>query len=148
MRAFAETCERIAATAKKTEKLRLLAELLRERPEDEAAVAAVFLSGRAFPAREETTLDAGGALLARALREVAGAGDAEVHAAYRRHGDLGAAAHDLLAARAPPAAGGLSLVEVERRFRAVAAAKGPADKAAVLRDLLAAASPLEAKYLV
>ena len=69
-------------------------------------------------------------------------------AAYRRHGDLGAAAHDLLSARAAPGPRGLALAEVERRFRAVAAAKGPADKTAAVRDLLSAASPLEAKYLV
>jgi DNA ligase-1 len=167
MRAFAETCERIAATSKKTEKVRLLAELLRERPTPDAGVAAIFLSGRAFPAREETTLDVGGAILARALRDVAGADEAALHAAYRRHGDLGAAAHDLLAARAvagrrpglradePPSApgpvppgDGLALADVERRFRAIAAAKSPADKTAAVRDLLAAASPLEAKYLV
>ena len=35
--------------------------------------------------------------------------------------------------------------EIQARFRAIAAARGPAAKLAALRDLLAGAGPLEAK---
>ena len=49
MQAFAQTADAVAATTKKLEKVRLVAEYFRSRPVDEAAQAAVFLSGRAFP---------------------------------------------------------------------------------------------------
>ena len=43
---------------------------------------------------------------------------------------------------------GLALLEVEQRFREIAAARGPAAKAALAARLLARATPLEAKYIV
>ena len=63
MRKFAESCEAIAATTKKLQKTAIAADYLKSRSTDEAVVSAVFLSGRAFPAWEETTLQVGGSLL-------------------------------------------------------------------------------------
>ena len=96
MLAFAQLADAVAATTKKTEKVRLVAEYLRKQPVDEAAQAAVFLSGRAFPMWEERTLQVGGTSLWRALAEVSGKPEVSLTAAYRRHGDLGAAAQELL----------------------------------------------------
>ena len=118
MREFAETCEAVAATTKKTEKVRLVAEYFLRRP-DEAAQAAIFLSGRAFPMWEERTLQVGGNLLWRAVAEVSGKGEVALTAAYRRHGDLGAAAADVLA-RASPAESPLSVAELEPWHNAAA----------------------------
>jgi DNA ligase-1 len=147
MRSFAEACERVAATRKKTEKIRILAELFRASPREDAALAAVFLGGRAFPAKEETTLDVGGALLGRAVIAASGADEAALSAAYRRHGDLGAAAYDLFAL-AGHEGEDRSLAQVEAGLRAIAAARGQAAKLAALGDLFAGAGPLEVKYLV
>src|SRR4029077_11498608 len=97
MHDLAQLGESVSQTASKTAKITLLAEYFLSHPIDDAALAAVFLSGRPFPAYEEVTLNVGGALLARGVIEVSGASRAELEAAYRRHGDLGAAAHDLLA---------------------------------------------------
>ena len=96
MHRFATTAEAVAATTKKLEKVRLVAEYFRSQPVDEAAQAAIFLSGRAFPAWEERTLQVGGTLLWRAVSEISGKGDVALTAAYRRHGDLGAAAQEVL----------------------------------------------------
>ena len=78
-------------------------------------------------------LNAGGALLTRAVLAVSGATDAALTAAYRRHGDLGAAAFDLLEARPtrrlrPGAAttaelDPLTLADVAEAFAAMAAAR-------------------------
>src|SRR5215468_11211180 len=100
MQAFAATCEAVAATAKKTEKTRLVAEYFRSNPE-EAAQSAVFLSGRAFPAFEERTLQVGGSLLWKVVKEVTGAPDNELGAGYRKTGDLGAAAYTVMVERKP-----------------------------------------------
>jgi DNA ligase-1 len=147
MQRLAAVCEAIAGTTKKNEKARLLAEYLRSRPLDEAAVAAQFCSGRPFPAFEETTLQVGGALLWRVILDVSGKTDSELTAAYRKHGDLGSATYEVLVSCAPRKST-ISVLQAEQAFRAMAAARGPAAKAAILAPLLAHATALEAKYLV
>jgi DNA ligase-1 len=142
---LARTCEAIAATSKRLLKTGIVADYLKSRTPDEAAVSAVFLSGRAFPAWEETTLQVGGALLWRVVAELSGKSEAELTASYRKHGDLGAVAGELLEQRAGQ---GLGVVEVSIIFREIAAAPGLAAKAALVRDLLGRATPLEAKYIV
>ncbi len=145
MQRLAETCEAIAATTKKLQKTSIVADYFKSRTRDEAAVSAVFLSGRAFPAWEETTLQVGGALLWRVVAELSGQDEAGLTAAYRKHGDLGAVAEEVL----PELSGqGLSVLEVGRIFREIAAARGPVAKTVLVRDLLQRATPLEAKYIV
>lgn len=145
MRKFAESCEAIAATTKKLQKTAIAADYLKSRSTDEAVVSAVFLSGRAFPAWEETTLQVGGSLLWRVVAEISGKDEAALTAAYRKHGDLGAVAGEVLEARTGQ---GLGLLDVSEAFREIAAARGPAAKTGLVRDLLARATPLEAKYIV
>jgi len=145
MQKLATACESIAATTKKLEKTAIVAAYLDSRTPDEAAVSAVFLCGRPFPMWEETTLQIGGRSLWQILSELAGKAENELTAAYRRHGDLGAVAGDVL----PDHPGqGLNLLEVESEFRQIARARGPAAKATLVRDLLSRATPLEAKYIV
>jgi len=169
MRKFAEACERIAGTTKKLEKIAIVADYVKSSPPEEASVAAVFLSGRPFPAWEETTLQVGGRLLWKVVEELSEKNDKELTAAYRKHGDLGAAAADLLEARvgtgAPARPGraklgsaenhgdsisknGLSAREVQATFRRIAAARGTVAKAILLRELLSQVTPLEAKYII
>jgi DNA ligase-1 len=151
---FAQTCEAIGATTKKLEKTALVAAYLREllltAPQNEAAAAVVFLSGRPFPAHEESTLQVGGALLWRVIAQLSGKSEHELTEIYRRHGDAGAVAGEALPAK--PVTGAavtdLTLTEVQRAFSAIAAARGPSVKAALLRELLERAIPLEAKYIV
>ena len=145
MQRLAEACEAIAGTTKKLLKTGIVADYLKSRTVEEAAVSAVFLSGRAFPAWEETTLQVGGRSLWQIVAELAGKDADELTAAYRRHGDLGAVAGEVLPARAGQ---GLSVLEVEAAFRQIAAARGPAAKSVLVRDLLSRATPLEAKYIV
>ncbi len=150
---FAAAAEAIAGTTRKNEKVRILADYLRSRTPGEAAASAVFLSGRPFPAYEETTLQVGGALLWRVLLDISGGREAALAGAYRKHGDIGAAAGEvLLSYRALTQASAqpshLNVLEVAKSFHAIANARGPAAKAVSLRDLLLRATPLEAKYLI
>jgi DNA ligase-1 len=150
MRIFAETADRIAATTKKLEKTAILANYLKSIPVENAAVAAVFFSGRPFPVWEETTLQVGGTLLWRIVAELSGRTDHELTAAYRKHGDLGAVAETVLPEKSVSCSDGRPRppTTVQRQFREIAAARGPAAKAEIVRNLLSEASPLEAKYIV
>src|SRR6266478_1313375 len=142
---FARTCDAIAATTKKLEKTALVAAYLRSLPLGEAAIAAIFLSGRPFPAYQEATLQVGGALLWRVIGELSGKTEHELSEIYRRHGDAGSVAAEVLPDRPES---GLALTEVQRVFYEIAAARGPAAKALLLRGLFERATPLEAKYIV
>jgi DNA ligase-1 len=145
MQRLAETCERIAGTTKKLEKAAIVAEYLRSQPTDEAAISALFLSGRPFPLWEETTLQVGGALLWRTVAELTGRSDAELTSAYRKLGDLGAVAEEILPRRKASA---LGVLDVQASFRQIATARGPAPKRAHLVELLSRATPPEAKYII
>ena len=125
MQRLATACEAIAATTKKLLKTGIVAEYLQSRTIDEAAVSAVFLSGRAFPAWEETTLQVGGRSLWQIVAEFSGSDESQLNAAYRRHGDLGAVAGEVLPQRSGQ---GLGVLEVEAAFRQIASARGPVGK--------------------
>src|SRR5271170_5529894 len=145
MRRFAETVDAIAATTRKLQKIALVAEYLKSLTVDEAAVSALFLSGRPFPAWEETTLQFGGRLLWRGVAELSGQTESALTTSYRKHGDLGAVAGEILPERPGQ---GLGILEVAEIFRHIAAARGPAAKTVLVRDPLGRATPLEAKYIV
>ena len=168
MRKFAEAAERIAATTKKLEKIAIVAHYLQSRPIGEASVAAVFFSGKPFPAWEETTLQVGRRLLWQVVQELSGKSDKELTVAYRKHGDLGAAAAEVLSDAAVVGTGarpgkakldseaehnvsnndGLGVQELQATFRKTAAARGPKAKAVLVRELLLRVTPLDAKYII
>ena len=148
MRQLAELCEQITATTKKLEKIALVADYLKSRSSDEAAVSAVFLSGRPFAVWEETTLNVGGALLWQTVSELAGKSEAELTGSYRKFGDLGSVAGAVLPPKKEAGTDSPGTVEVQKTFRELAAARGPAAKRAIVRDLLSRVTPLEAKYLI
>jgi DNA ligase-1 len=134
---------------------------------EDAGLFALYLAGTPFAEADARKLNAGGALLSKALLAVSGATDVALTAAYRRHGDMGAAAFDLLMAAAethvpesgpfdklrasygtPGSVVGLTLVDVADAFVAMAAAKTTAIRAALVEGMLRRATPLEAKYLL
>jgi DNA ligase 1 len=145
MRGFAKTAESIGGTRSKLAKIALLGDYFRAIPVEEAAIAAVFLSGSPFAAYEEATLQVGGALLWRVIAEISGKSEAQLSEIYRRVGDAGAMAAEALSHESENE---LTLLEVERSFRDIAMARGPSAKSELVRGLLERAGPLEAKYIV
>ena len=110
----------------------------------------LYLAGQPYSEADPRKLNAGGAILSRAVKEVSGANDAALTAAYRRHGDLGAAAHDVLAPPygKAPAVATLTLDDVAEAFDAMAGASSTAARFAAVEGLLRRATALEAKYLL
>jgi ATP-dependent DNA ligase I len=149
---WAELCERLAETTKKLEKRAWMADYLRELPVEDAAHTALYLSGTPFAEADGRQLSVGGASLWQVVKELTHASDSAMHSAYRRHGDLGAAAFDLLAAHAEPVPATLTIEDVAESFAQMAASRGlergTERRQALLRDLLQRATPLEAKYLI
>ncbi|MDT8071116.1 MAG: ATP-dependent DNA ligase [Terriglobia bacterium] len=147
MDTFAATCEAAAATTKKTEKTRIVADYLRSLGPTTAPRAAQFLAGQVFPVWEERTLQLGGAQLWRAIAAITGKSERELSATYRRYGDLGSAAADVLRGIAPKLSE-LSIADLEAVFDNLASARDTVARMAELQEILSRLSPLGAKYFV
>ena len=143
---FAQTCGSVAATTKKTEKIQLVSSLLQSLAIEDATRAAIFLTGRPFPRWDERVLGVGGMLLSRLVGELSAKSGEAMSRIYRKHGDLGDMAEELLAERR--GAPGVSMAEVSAVFDELAAARGQTEKTELVRTLLAKARPAEVKYIV
>ena len=146
MRTFVQIADAVGRTTKKLEKLRLISEFLRSLPTADAALAARFFSAHVFPKNDERTLGVGGANLSRVIAESAGKAGESLGAAYRKHGDLGDMAEELLRNTNPD--GDLSFVDVARLFENLAAARGPAQKSDLLATAFQRASAGDVRYIV
>src|SRR6185437_1891975 len=106
---------------------------------NDTGLFALYLAGTPFAEADSRKLNAGGALLSKALLSVSGATGIALTAAYKRHGDLGAAAFDLLREREQRSGNRdqvLTLDEVARGFAAMAVAKTTAARAGLVEGLL------------
>jgi DNA ligase-1 len=146
MREFVETCDAVGATTKRTEKVRLVADLLSKSSPDDAAEMAIFLTGSAFARRDERVLGVGGSTLSKLVVELAGPKAQDLGQAYRAHGDLGDAAEKLLTEQNSNP--GISVSDLEQAFNKIPTIRNQADKAAILDQLLRRATAAEAKYVI
>lgn len=143
---FAQTCARIGAGSRKLEKVRILAEYLRQLGGDSLALAATWFTGRPFAASQNKVLQLGWALLRDALCAVAQVDEPAFHEIYLKYSDLGETAAAVLERR--PASPSLSLADIDAIFNQLLAARGPLAKAPIVRDALARCTALEAKFLI
>ncbi|MGC1872265.1 MAG: ATP-dependent DNA ligase [Acidobacteriaceae bacterium] len=144
---FAELCEALAATRSKLAKRAAMSQYLRSLDSVSAGIAVQYLTGAVFPEADTRKLQVGGQIIVRALETVSHADGDRFHAVYRKYGDLGAAAEELLQA-AHVTAKQFSLADIAARVDSLATARTQAAKSAQLVDLLRSLSPPEAKYLI
>jgi DNA ligase-1 len=137
----------IAKTASKSEKVRLLAAFLAGTAEDELAQAARYFGGSVFPAGDQRTLQVGGAAFSTVLRNVSGADDADITAAWRRYSDAGDVTGDLMSRIERRDTEGISLHDLDLAFGRIAGARVARERTALLSTLLGLASPDEARYI-
>ncbi len=108
----------------------------------------MYLSGEAFSEADTRKLNIGGAMLTKTVREIVSPTEAQFSAAWRRHGDLGAAAGDLFAEADHTPEPSITLKEIKVVFAQIPVAKTTAGRQALLADLLRRCTPVEAKYLI
>jgi DNA ligase-1 len=149
---LAQLAEELAVTSSKLKKRAAIAAgILAARDcgsVHDAGLFAMYLSGEAFSEADTRKLNIGGTMLSKTVRELVHPTDAQFSAAWRRHGDLGAAAGDLFAEQGYKPASTLTLQDIEQAFAAIPAAKTTAARQTLLADLLRRCSPVEAKYLI
>jgi DNA ligase-1 len=99
-----------------------------------------------FPRREERVLGVGGSLLVEAVLKISGWTNEQFAEVYRRHGDLGGAAEDILQARTAPSE--MNLQGIADWFLALSSERGSEAKLRKLEGTLRLLSALEAKYVL
>src|SRR5438132_280322 len=143
---FANVGESIAATSAKLEKVRLLTEYLRALKSDQLSIVTTYLTGRAFPQSDLRTLQAGWAVIYRALVAATKISDAEFHRIAASHGDLGKTAFEVLEGRTKPQP--FSILESRDLFEKLHRARGPIAKTELLQTCFANLSAREGQYVV
>ena len=144
---LARAGDAIAKTSSKSEKVRLLARFLATTEESELAQAARYFGGGVFPAGDERTLQVGGAAFSTVLRNVSGADDAAIRAAWRRHSDTGDVTGDLLSRVKGRDTDPISIADLDQSFANIAGTRAARERTALLSALLARVSPDEARYI-
>ena len=143
---FAAIAEAIGQTRAKLEKIRILAEYLRSLDAAQLPIAAVYLTGRAFPQNDVRTLQVGWAVIIRALQGASKMSDTDLHRITAKHGDAGKSAREILQDRTKPEP--FDLTASHEFLENVQRARGPIAKGELLQRRLERLRPEEGEYLV
>ena len=142
---FTVTANTVAATTKKSEKERILAEYLRSLDDASLERAAVFFSGSPFPRREERVAGVGGAAIGEAVADATGRSSEEIWAPWPRYADAG----DTIAESFPDdPERDITLTELGELFERIASTQGATAKKDVLAELFRKVNAQGARYVV
>jgi DNA ligase-1 len=144
---FARVAERVAATTKKLEKAALLGEYLQPLSDEDLARAARYFAGHVFAQHDARTTNVGGSIISEALINATGL-HADLGARYARWGDAGDVAFEMFTEAKSENTPSLSLGDTEDLLIRLSSTRGKKAKTDLLTNVLAKATPLEAKYLV
>ncbi|MBA3273525.1 MAG: ATP-dependent DNA ligase, partial [Chthoniobacterales bacterium] len=143
---FAEVGEAIAATPAKLAKVRLLSDYLRSLNATQLPIASRYLTGKAFAQSDPRTLQAGWAVIFRALLAATKLHDSDLHRIAGSHGDAGKTAFEALEDRTNPEP--FTLAASKELFDQLQQARGPITKTELLQARLARLAALEGQYVV
>lgn len=142
---FARVANAIAATTKKSEKERLLADYLVSLDDTSLERAAVFFSGSPFPRREQRVTGVGGATIGDAVAEATGRTVEEVFAPWPKYADPG----DTIAESFPDdPSRDITLTELGEVYDQLSATQGTTAKKDVLAELFRKVDAQGARYVV
>jgi DNA ligase-1 len=142
---FTVTANTIAATTKKSEKERILADYLLTLDDASLERAVVFFSGSPFPRRDERVAGVGGAAIGDAVADATGRSHEEIWEPWPKYADPG----DTIAESFPnDPARDISLVELGEYFDRLASTQGAGAKREILAELFRKVDAQGARYVV
>ena len=144
--AFAEIGEAIAATPAKLEKIRLLADYLRTLTPAQLPIATVYFTGKPFPQSDLRTVQAGWAVIYRAVMAATKLSEPEFRQIASAHGDAGKTALEALDGRTRPEP--FKLAASYELFESLHKTRGPLGKTELLQRRLSKLTAREGQYLV
>jgi DNA ligase-1 len=143
---FCAVAEQIASLTGKLAKTQILSAYFRSLGESELRLAAVWLSGHAFPASDAAPHQSGRAVIRAALMQASGMTEAEYRPLSRGLNDSGLTTETVLADHGGNA--NPDLPEIAFLLSGLRAAKGPSAKSSLLETFFRAVPPVASKYLV
>ncbi|MCP9495551.1 MAG: ATP-dependent DNA ligase [Pyrinomonadaceae bacterium MAG19_C2-C3] len=146
---FATIAEQVAATTKKLEKARLLGAYFQTLSDADLTRAARYFAGHTFAMNDGRTTNVGTSVLRNALSEVTKLDIDNLRPRYVRLGDAGDVTFEALMETGRgndnPT---VTLAHTEQLITRLSETRGTKNKLAILIEILARMTPLEAKYLV
>jgi DNA ligase-1 len=155
-RVFAELCEKLEATSKRTMMVNLVANFLKQLNADEVEPTTSMILGQAFPKWDQRTLEVSWATLSGIIKRLTNISWATFSKAFSRTGDVGAATKIMfettkIRKQATLVEKPMTILEVRRNLETIAETAGYGSrerKERILETLLGTATPLEVKYIV
>jgi len=149
-----ELYEKLEATSKRLEKTKLLSEFLKDCPKKEVDRVMLLVQGLVFPKADERKIGVASKLIVKALNIATGITAEDVEKSWKKTGDLGLSAEDLIKKKKQHTLFGADDLTVEKVYKniqklATIEGLGSTDvKLKTIAELLTSAKPIEAKYIV
>jgi DNA ligase 1 len=149
-----ELYEKLEATSKRLEKTKLLSEFLKNCPKKEIDRVMLLVQGLVFPKTDERKIGVASKLIVKALNIASGITVEEVERSWKKTGDLGLSAEELIKKKKQHTLFGSDDLTVEKVYKniqklATIEGLGSTDvKLKTIAELLTSAKPKEARYIV
>jgi len=144
-----EELEKHSSKLKKTE---IIAEILKKTPKDELDEVVLLLNGRVFPAWTDVEIGVADKMMLKAIAKTTGESEKAVSDTWKKTGDLGITAEELMKKKRQRTLGAeeLTVRKVFDNFRKIAEQTGSGSqdrKLSLLSELLSSATAKEARYI-
>jgi len=145
--------EELGRTSSRLEKIRIVADIMKESDKETLPMIVLLLQGKVFPTWSEAETGIAGKMVLKVLTAATGFPEKEVAGHFNETGDLGLTAEKLASARKQKTLG-FKQIDVRKVFEnlqklASVGGRGSQDtKISIIRELLMHSSPAEAKYIV
>ncbi len=142
----------LEATSKRLEKTHIIAEFLKKVPEDDLPKIALLLQGRVFPPYDPRKIGVAARLMIKAISKSTGISEREVEKEWKKIGDLGETAENLIKRKRQSTLMSTSLTVSKvfdnmRRLAEFVGAGTVEKKIQLISELLTSAKPAEAKFI-
>ncbi|AJF61556.1 TPA: ATP-dependent DNA ligase [Candidatus Woesearchaeota archaeon] len=149
---LAELYKRLDSTSKRLEKTYYISELIKKTPKKDLEKVVLLAQGKIFPDWTDKKIGVASKLVVKAISKATGASVRDIEEAWRKHGDLGDVARNLLEKRKQaslmPKELELDWVFMSLRKLAEHEGKGSVEsKVTLISELLINAGPDEARYI-
>ena len=150
--ALVEVYEALDSTSKRLEKTHIISEFLKKVPKEDIATIMLLLEGRLFPRWDSRELGVASRLVIKAISSATGIEAEKVEKEWKKAGDLGNVAENLIKGKkqATLFSSSLSVRKVFSNLQKLATLEGHGSvdrKIGLISELLTSATPKEAKYI-
>jgi ATP-dependent DNA ligase I len=148
-----EVYEDLNSTTKRLEKTYKISELLKKTPKQDLSEIILLLQGKVFPAWDERKIGVASKTVLKAISVATGIENKKIHEDWRKTGDLGKTAENLVKQKKQSTlfSSDLEVKKIFENLRKLATMEGLGSvdqKISLISELLTSAKPIEAKYIV